>query len=117
MIEILLVLSAMLAVGIVGIVAFIVTPQLMTELGVWTLLAGLVLGLPTGLWYHIVLYRLLARKSELPAKWWLSPVELHPRLATEEISRIRPWFMLGGFGFVLSLAGGMAAIAGMLLAN
>jgi len=30
---------------------------------------------------------------------------------------VRPWFRLGGIGFALSLAGGLAAMAGLLLAG
>jgi len=115
MIEITLVLSAVIAVGIVGVMTTVVTPDVMTELGLWTLLLGLVTGVPTGLWYHVVLYRALARKMAVPARWWLAPVDLHRHLASEELARIRPWFALGGFGFVLSVAGGIAAMAGLLL--
>lgn len=115
MIEITLVLSAVIAVGIVGVMATIVTPDLMTELGLWTLLLGLVTGVPTGFWYHVVLYRILSRKMAVPPRWWLAPVDLHRHLAGEEFARIRPWFTLGGLGFVLSVAGGIAAMAGLLL--
>jgi len=31
--------------------------------------------------------------------------------------RIRPWYRLGGIGFVLSVVGGLAAIAGLLMAR
>jgi len=117
MIEITLVLSAVVAVGIVGVMASIVTPHLMTELGLWTLLIGLVTGVPTGFWYHVVLYRVLARKMTVPPRWWLAPVDLHRHLASEEFARIRPWFALGGLGFVLSVAGGIAAMAGLLLGS
>lgn len=115
MLEIALVLAALVVVGLIGLVTTIVTPHLMTELGLWTLVVGLVSGLPTGLWYHVVLYRMLANKITLPPRWWWSPVDLHPRLAADEVARIRPWFMLGGIGFLLSLAGGIAAMAGLLL--
>lgn len=117
MLEIILVCSTLLAVGIAGVVTTMLTPQLMTELGLLGLVLGLVTGLPTGLWYHVVLYRLLARKMALPPKWWMSPVELHPNLSSEELVRIKPWFLLGGIGFILSVAGGMAAMAGLLLAG
>src|SRR2546427_3692486 len=76
MIEITLVVSGVVAVGIVGVMASLVTPHLMTELGLWTLLIGLVTGVPTGFWYHVVLYRVLARKMTVPARWWLAPVDL-----------------------------------------
>ena len=117
MIEITLVLSAVIAVGVVGVMTTIVTPHLMTVLGLWTLLPGLVTGVPTGLWYHVVLYRALASKMTVPARWWLAPVDLHRHLASEEFARVRPWFALGGLGFVLSVAGGIAAMAGLLLEN
>jgi len=117
MIEILLVLTALLAVGVLGLATMLVTPHLMIELGLSILVTGLVMGVPTSLWYHVELYRILARKAAVPHRWWLSPVELHVRLASEEVARIKPWFTLGGVGFALSVAGGIAAIAGLVLAG
>ena len=117
MIEILLVLGALVAVGALGVLATVLTPALMTELGLWILLGGLVTGVPAGLWYHVVLYRTLARKMPLPATWWLAPVALHPHLAPHEYTPIKPWFMLGALGFTLSLVGGIAAIAGVLVGS
>ena len=117
MLEVLLVCAALLGVAIVGVVTTLVTPERMTELGLLGLVVGLVTGVPAGLWYHLVLYRLLTRTMALPPKWWLSPVDLHPRLAGEDLARIRPWFLLGGIGFVLSIIGGVAAMAGLLLAG
>lgn len=114
--EIALVLFALLAVGLIGVLTTILTPHLMIELGLWILAAGLLSGIPTGLWYHVLLYRILAPKMTMPAKWWMSPVALHPHLTGEEVARIRPWFVAGGLGFVLSLAGGLAAMAGLLMA-
>lgn len=115
--EIALVLLALLTVGLFGLAATLLTPQLMTTVGLWTLLLGLVTGLPTGFWYHVVLYRLLSSKMTLPARWWWSPVGLHPHLAQADLARIKPWFVLGGIGFLLSLAGGLAAMAGLLLSR
>jgi hypothetical protein len=61
--EIALVLLALLAIGLLGLATTLVTPQLMTAVGLWTLLLGLVAGIPTGLWHHVVLYRVLSKKS------------------------------------------------------
>lgn len=113
--EIALVLLALLAIGLLGLATTLVTPQLMTAVGLWTLLLGLVTGIPTGLWYHVVLYRFLSKKIALPARWWWAPVDLHPHLTQEELAKIKPWFVLGGIGFPLALAGGLAAMAGLLL--
>ncbi len=117
MLEISLVFSALLLVRLLGLFTTLLTPQLMTELGLWTLLLGLAAGIPTGFWYHVVLYRLLARKMAVPAGWWWSPVDFHQQLAREEVALIKPWFLLGGIGFMLSLAGSLAAMAGLLLAG
>ncbi len=117
MIETILVLCAIFAVGLVGLFATMLSPEFMTECGLMALFAGLVTGMPAGLWYHILLYRSLARVTKpVPARWWVSPADLHPRLAPEELARIRPWFVLGGIGFLVSVAGGVMAVAGLLLA-
>lgn len=117
MIEILLVVSSVLVVAALGLVTTILTPRLMTELGFWMLTVGLMTGVPAGLWYHVVLYRALAHRMTVPPKWWIAPVALHPQVAQEDMARITPWFRLGGIGFALSLAGGLAAMAGLLLAG
>jgi len=117
MIEILLVLSTVVAVGALGLMTTMLTPRLMTELGFWMLMVGLMTGVPAGLWYHVVLYRALAHRMTVPPRWWITPVALHPQLAQEDLARVRPWFRLGGIGFALSLAGGLAAMAGLLLAG
>lgn len=114
MIEIMLVIGALAILGLVGLLGTLVTVQSVIEMGLWALAVGLVTGLPTGFWYHVVLYRLLSKKITLPRRWWLSPVQLHPRLGTEETARIRPWFLLGGFSFMLSCGGGIMALAGLL---
>ena len=115
MLEITLVLIAVAAVGLVGFGATIFTPHLMTAIGLGTLLLGLLVGVPTGLWYHVILYRLVSAKTSLPRTWWLSPSDLHRHLTDAEQRRIRPWYRIGGIGFVLSVVGGIAAIAGLLI--
>jgi hypothetical protein len=115
MLESVLVLGSLVAIGVFAAIATAITPHVMTVLGLWGLALGLAAGLPTGLWYHIALYRTLARKMTLPSKWWLAPTDLHVHLGKDEVGRLRPWFLVGGLGFVVSLIGGLAAMAGMLL--
>jgi hypothetical protein len=45
----------------------------------------------------------------------MSPSVLHIHLTDVERRRINLWYRLGGVGFVLSVVGGLAAIAGLLL--
>lgn len=115
MLELLLVLGSLVVIGLIGLLAVVITPPLMVEVGLWGLALGLLIGIPTGWWYHVTLYRVLAARMALPSRWWRKPVELHPLLTSDEYRRVRPWFMAGALGFVLCLIGGVAAIVGMLV--
>ena len=72
-----------------------------------TLLAGvgLLVGLPTGLWYHVLLYRALRPRGALARGWWLRPDRLHGLLETDERRRVMRPFRWGAAGFVLSIVG------------
>ncbi len=117
MLEITLVLIALVGVGLGGAAAAVVTPGLIVTIGIGILLLGLVMAVPTGLWYHVVLYRCVSTKMQLPRTWWVSPSGLHSHLTEGERRRINPWYRIGGTGFVLCLVGGGAAIGGLLLAR
>ncbi len=115
MLEIALVVIALSTVGIVGLLASTFSYGVVTVIGFTTLIVGLVLGVPTGLWYHVVLYRFVASRVSVPSRWWLSPSNLHRHLTDDEERHIRPWYRIGGVGFVLCVAGGVLAISGLLL--
>ena len=114
MLEIVLVLTALAAVALAIAVG---TPSLLAALGVGTLCLGLVLGVPTGFWYHVVLYRCVASRTRLSRLWWLTPSDLHHHLSEADQRRINPWYRIGGVGFVLCLVGGVTAIAGLLMSR
>ena len=115
MLEITLVLLAVALVGLVGALVTVLTPPLITVFAMATMCLGLLVGVPTGFWYHVVLYRIVSRKVPLPRAWWMAPSALHSQLTDAERRRINRWYRLGGLGFVLSVVGGLAAIAGLLL--
>jgi hypothetical protein len=117
MLEITLVLTAVVAVGLVVLLATVLTGSAMIMLALGALVLGLVVGVPTGFWYHVLLYRIVSAKIAVPRRWWLSPSALHVHLTDAEQRRIRLWYRLGGIGFVLSVAGGLAAIGGLLMAR
>jgi hypothetical protein len=114
MLELMLVVGGVAAVGLIGFVAAALTPSLVTATGLGVLLLGLALGLPTGFWYHVILYRLVSARNPVPRTWWLSPARLHPGLTRDEERRIAPWYRIGGVGFLLAVAGGLTAIASVL---
>ena len=113
MIEMAVALGVVVAMGLIGGLG----PGLLATVGTGTLALGLLLGVPTGFWYHVVLYRVVAAKGPVPSRWWLSPSGLHGRLSEAELGRVTFWYRTGGIGFVLSLGGGVAAILGALMAR
>src|SRR5574342_1015801 len=113
MLEATLALGAAAAVGLVVILATALTLPVMIMLALGVLLLGLLVAVPTGFWYHVLLYRIVSAKVSVPRRWWLSPAALHIHLTDLEQRRVWLWYRLGGIGFVLSVAGGLAAIAGL----
>jgi hypothetical protein len=113
MLELLFVGWMILLLVIMGLVTLLISPQLMVEFGLWVLAAGLLLGVPTGIGYHLRLYRSLSRRMALPIGWWRSPVDFHPLLTRQEFRPILPWFLAGAVGFGLCVVGGIVAITGL----
>lgn len=113
MLEFVLVLASLAGIAVIGFITKLITPLIMIEFGLWILAGGLLIGIPAGVWYHVVLYRALKKRMALPAGWWRRPVELHARLTPSEFKPVRPWFVAGAAGFVLCCVGGVAAIAGL----
>lgn len=79
-----------------------------TSLDVGLYLSGLgfAIGLPTGTAYHVVLWRELHHiPGGVPKGWIWNPIAHHHKLASPALRRVRPWFYVGGFGFVIISAG------------
>jgi len=115
MLEATLVFAAVGALGLLLLLASALTAPVLIMLAIGLMALGIVVGVPTGLWYHVMLYRIVAAKVPVPGRWWLAPTALHVHLTDAETRRIRLWYRLGGIGFVLSIAGGLSAIAALLI--
>jgi hypothetical protein len=110
---------------VIGMVASIVAVRWMVEIslpgstltffGLWVFAAGIIEGIPSGLYYHILLYRVFRSRGEIPAGWWISPSRYHARLNDLEKQVVLRWFFLGGLGFLLCIAGGILALSGMII--
>ena len=109
------VLVVLLVAG--GLLAPLLAWTTVLKLGVLGVAFGLVLGIPTSIVYHVKLARVLTARGELPPRWWLSPTRLHDRLRGAERHSVLRWFFAGGAGFVITLAGCLAAFVGALLAD
>jgi len=109
---------------VAGMVAFIVAVRWLVEatlpgsaltlFGLCIFTAGIFEGIPSGLYYHMLLYRALRGRGEIPAGWWISPSRYHVRLSDAEKRLVLRWFFLGGLGFLLCITGGILAISGMI---
>ncbi len=67
--------------------------------------AGMLLSLPSGLWYHLRLRSTLLRSGALPRTWWLYPTRLHDRIPDERRSWVLRPFYAGAFGMFVSIVG------------
>ena len=115
--------EAVIVVGLV--IALVVTGTLVATLP-WTTLVfagagliavGFLLGVPTGVYYHVALYKRLAPRGALPPRWYWSPVRYHELLRDDERLSVLTWFYLGAAGFMLIMTGGVAMGLGLAFAR
>lgn len=115
MIETLGVLALVALLTVVGVLGPIVPPDRWLVAGAVLTAVGLATGVPTGLGYHVALYRRLRAHTSLPPRWWLDPVALHPELRERERRGVLTWFTLGGIGFAVVVLGCALCVLGLLL--
>jgi hypothetical protein len=84
--------------------------------GIWVTAAGFLLGVPTGLVYHVRLYQTLHPRDELPRGWFWRPLRFNERLRPEERPSVMSWCYVGGFGFAVICLGLLMMGAGVSLA-
>lgn len=113
-IESLLVLAALALLGLLGFVAPLVPGRVWIDAGWVAVAAGLLVGVPTGVVYHLRLARALARRGRLPPRWWLRPTALHGELEARDGPRVLPWCAAGAAGFLVVVAGLLSIVAGVV---
>lgn len=104
-------LETALVLGVVGILVVLGTLAVSLSLealvvtGLSCVAAGLVLGLPAGVLYHVLLYRCLQAHGPVPDGFIWHPTRHHHALSAEERRRVLPWFSAGALGFGLIVLG------------
>lgn len=85
--------------------------------GIWVTLIGFVVGVPSGLMYHVRLYQTLDPRGELPPGWFWRPIRYNACLREEERAGVMLWCYIGGAGFAIICLGLllMAAALGDML--
>lgn len=99
-----------------GWAAVLLSWQTLLIAGAVCVAAGGALGLPTGFYYHVLLYRFLKDQGHVPSDWWLRPTRYHDRLDAEQQGKMRPWFSLGGVGALIMFVGCLIAGLGVAIA-
>ena len=113
MLEVLLVVGVLAALGGFGAL-FLVAWQTLVTVGAWLVAIGALVGVPTGLLYHIGLYRALRPHGLLPDDWYWRPITLHDRLKQPERRAVLTWCYIGAVGFFVIVAGLVCVAAGTL---
>jgi hypothetical protein len=115
MLELLAVLATVVLLAGLSLALPLLPPEALLAAGAGLALAGLALGVPTGLVYHLRLRAALRARAALPARWWLHPTVLHAELREDERRSVLAWFAAGGAGFVLTVLGCVVAALGVAL--
>jgi len=117
MIEALWVFGALAVLVVGGTASITLPPHYLIIGGLSAVAFGSGGGIPAGVYYHVLLRRLLLLQGPLPERWWLHPVQLHDRLNAAERRTFMPWFYVGGAGFVLIILGSISIGLGLLRFN
>jgi hypothetical protein len=106
-------LSVLGLLGLSLVVLYVPPMAVLATAGALTAL-GLVLGVPLGLYYHVVLRRELVRLSLLTPRWYMAPQKLHGALDEAGRGRVLPWFYAGGAGFLVIVLGLLLAVVSLV---
>ena len=115
MAELLVALAPLLVLAGLALVALFVPVEALAVGALALMAVGLVLGLPTGLYYHVLLRRELTAHGPAPAGWYWRPQKHHSELAPPARRRLMPWFWLGALGFLLICTGFCFAVTALMV--
>ena len=108
-------LATGIVLGLLAMGALLLIPYDTAEsLGLMLIGVGFAVGVPTGVVYHVQLYRKLAPRGELPRGWIWNPIRYHHFLRRHERFAVLSWCYTGAAGFVVIVLGMMVYIAGLV---
>jgi hypothetical protein len=105
MLEALLVLAFLAAICGAALAWALLATETLLVAGLGLVAAGFAFGIPTGLWYHVELHRVLRAQGAVPARWWLHPTRLHAAIPADAWWRVMGWCYAGALGWLVSFAG------------
>ncbi|MCP4674868.1 MAG: hypothetical protein GY854_05035 [Deltaproteobacteria bacterium] len=114
--ELLLVIVLVVVFAALGAVA-LVSWRTLFYVSIWLVVIGIVVGVPTGFIYHVLLYRKLKPRDEIPRGWVWGPIRLNAKLTPRERLLVLPWCYVGAMGFFVIIVGFVLIVASMILAQ
>jgi hypothetical protein len=114
MTEALVVVGVVFALVVLGTLGVVLPIEALAMTGGACILAGFFVGVPAGVYYHYALYRCLSARGKVPSDFIWHPTRFHSQLHSEELRRIRPWFLAGALCFGLIMLGGTIILLGFL---
>lgn len=103
----------MIALGVLasvcGLGALLLLPwETLAAIGMWLIVAGFAVGVPTGVQYHIELYKSLKPTGLLPDGWYWRPIDCNDLVPEADRRRVLQWCYAGAAGFAVILTGVVA---------
>lgn len=115
MAELLIALAPLLALVGLAILATLLPLSWIASGSLALMLLGFLFGVPSGVYYHVLLRRELRRQGPVPKGWYWQPQHYHHTLAAPAVAGLRPWFLLGAAGFGLIILGFALAVLALAL--
>lgn len=115
MAELLIALAPLVALAGLALLVLFVPLEVLAGLALALIAVGVLVGLPTGLYYHVLLRRALLARGKLPKGWYWKPQHHEALLDHAAVGRLRPWFFAGGFGFLLVMTGFTLAVSALFV--
>jgi hypothetical protein len=114
MTEALVVFGVVIGLVVLGTLAVLVPVEVLAITGGVCIIAGFLIGVPAGVYYHYVLYRCLAARGKVPSDFIWHPTRFHAQLQRDELRRVRPWFLAGALCFGMIILGSTIILLGFL---
>lgn len=115
MAELIIALAPLLVLAGIALLATLVPLAWIVSGSLALMVLGFVFGVPSGVYYHVLLRRELLRVGPLPKGWYWQPQRYHNALEPLAVGRLRPWFLLGAAGFGLIIFGFALAVLALAL--
>ena len=83
--------------------------------GITFIVIGLILGVPIGVYYHLLLFQRIKLLGRELKGWWISPHRYHESLPEKERRILSRWFWIGAVFFNITMIGCELVFIGLFI--